>query len=327
MLTPTYECYIGERRLGAVKKLKVLKSRQETANAKIELPLHPDYDLETFSLGELVSVEMGYREFRTASVFSGEITDLSVKQPLVVTAGDALKLYEEKGAYTKSYAGVGWADVVAELAQMMGLELFILGDTSHLGVASMRVDGQTPLQVMERVRQQTGWLYWQEGETLYFAMPNLTVSAPLWRYEVGVNIIKCDLEYRSGLIVGQVVVYFSDPDFKGPPATARYPDPAEKGKQITIRVVDGGDADAALERARQEYFLRNSFGYSGSFTTFCNPELKVGQKIFVIDRDHPDEVHGGHYTVETVEFTWALNQGLLAKVWVASTNPAGGGAG
>jgi len=319
MLTPTYEVLVGGRRLGAVKKLKVLKSRQETANAKIELPLHPDYDLGTFSLGEPVTVEMGYREFVTAQVFSGEVTDLSVKQPLVVTAGDGLKLYEEKGAYTKPYAGVGWADVVAELAEMMGLELFILGDISHLGVASMRVDGQTPLQVMERVREQTGWLYWQEGETLYFAMPNLTISAPLWRYEVGVNIIKCDLEYRSGPIVGQVVVYFSDPDFKGPPATARYPDPAEDGKRVTIRVVDGGDADAALERARQEYFRRNSFGYSGNFTTFCNPQLVPGQEIYIYDEDHSKR--SGHYTVETVEFTWALNQGLLAKVWVASTPP------
>jgi len=323
MLTPKYECYIGEQRLGAVKKLKVLKSRQETANAKIELPLHPDYDLETFSLGEPVSVEMGYREFAIVSVFGGEIIDLSVKQPLVITAGDALKRYEEQGAYTKSYAGVGWADVVAELAQMMGLELSIVGDTSRLGVASMRVDGQTPLQVMERVRHQTGWLYWLEGETLIFAMPNLTVEAPLWRYEVGVNIIKCDLEYRSGAIVGQVVVYFSDPDFKGPPATARYPDPAdEKGKQVTIRVVDGGDADAALERARQEYFLRNSFGYSGSFTTFCNPEILVGQEVYIYDEDHTKRK--GHYTVDKVEFTWALNQGLLAKVWVVSTEGLAG---
>jgi len=323
MLTPTYEALVGDSRLGAVEKVTVLKSRQQTANCKIELPLHPAFDLDKFALESPVTIDMGYREMGIATVFNGVLTDISAKQPLVLTASDALQRFEEKGEFTQAYAKTGWLDVVADLANKMGFDLFTIGDTERLGVADMRVDGQTPLQVMERVRSQTGWLYWLEGKTLYFAMPNYQVEAPLYRYEVGVNISDCDLEYRSGPRVGQVIVYFSDPDFLGPPATARYPDPAVGGgKQVTIRVVDGGDADAALERARQEYFLRNSLGYSGNFITFCNPQLKVGQEIYLYDADHTE--WKGHYTVETVEFTWSLAGGLMMKVWVASTEGVAG---
>ena len=321
----------GPKVIKALKRVRIILSREEIDVAEVEFPFLRGVDLSVFRKGEELRVYLG-NNVGENMLFFGKITWISPNQPLKIRALDWVSAAMET-RYTKVYEGeLDYADIAEDAIKRAGLEPKVIRPSSAKAV-NFRVDNHTVLQVLERCKEMTGFDLWAIPGTkqVYFGPPFPYVGGYLKQerrfvFRFYKNIIESELEYRPKEEVGKVIVYLVDSDFKYAAVKGEYSEGKEgPTKTFSFEESFGNNPQEAVKRAQEKaellYRQLNTKSYTGSFVTFGNPFVLHSHEVRIVDDEYPER--SGVFFVEKVVHEYGEN-GYKTKVYLGGRNESWG---
>lgn len=314
VVNPEFACQITKAN-GDVVVVKGLASARVTMDREkpsdemsLEFPQAKAFTLDLFAEDDVAALALGFKELGLAPVFEGPVTEIGPNLPLKVTA-ESHGRSARKGAYKTTYANKVWADIAKDAITRAGLEAEISTyPAPTTPPKSLRVDGQTPAEILDKCAAETGWVWYVlPGQKRAWFGPRWEEPASegkVWLFTVGKNVYAddCQLEFIKSGRVKKVVVTLTDADFQQPPATGEYADPKYKDgdpvKRLSFAVAEP-KKKGAEDRAREEFLKISASGWKGSFKAVGNPYLRPGARIAIVNPKYDDTVR--HATVASVE--------------------------
>lgn len=192
-MAPAAEVVIGPWLARKVHKLQVVSSRVNPVDvARVEIPIE-GVALDAIAKGMPVSISLGYREYGTWLVFSGQIEDVSWGTKVVLFAKDGMeKLRQTK--IVQTFVDTGPREIMSFCLGKAGVPFELSGQTQPLRHYFV-VPGLNVLQVAKLVNQTWGldWEFYREPEGTVVHKP-LTETE---RYQGGSPVAY--LEYGKSL--------------------------------------------------------------------------------------------------------------------------------
>jgi len=311
VLNPRFELAVGKYAVHALTRAVVKMTRANPADiCEIEFPNHKALTLDVFAEGDEVDFSIGSLEFAIAPVFTGTIKEIEPNLPLKITC-ESVAGAARTNAYKKMYANASWTDIAKDALARGGMVPRLSEfPPPTLPPKKFRVDGQTPAEVLNTVKEETGFVWYAIPGTSdgYFGPPGEPPTGAAERkfiFTVGTNVYadSCEIEYIKSRRIKKVTVVLPDADYKVPTVTAVFKATDYKDGDVekTIRKepVSAPTADKAAEVAEQEYLRLSTSGFKGSFRAVGNPYITQGSRIALKVPNYDDNIR--HVTVESVD--------------------------
>jgi hypothetical protein len=321
-LTPECEIYIQSRKTYLITKfqrIKITLSRSLPCDlAEITLPKLDS--LKLFSEDDEVKIILANNLKKV--VFAGYISELSPTDEPVIKCEDYSKILKQK-RNKKSYFDT-YDAIARDIIQFCGFTPVIpesFGQKRHFWWAF-----QTAWECLEELKK-CGWDSYLIPATkkIYFGRPYNCpqINPKIYCYEFGKNIIKSNLEYRTQNPVNKVIVYVTDSKFRGSSIKV------EEGTGEPVGIYNlqmefdpenassvNGAIGEAKKFARQKLSQSQTSGYTGSFTTFGNPEITHSMKLKIIDPEKQERT--GHYYIDEVIHTFSPDDGYKMEITIGA---------
>lgn len=308
---------------------------------------NPDVQVNTlFHKGDKVTVAMGYYVYDTsgnetkevATVFTGFISYVTSKKPIVLECEDNMWLLKQIPCTPKVLAKTDSIEDYLR-TQLQGTG-FTVNATTQTSVGQLRIENETVAQLLQRLRKDYHLeAYFRGGELrlgsqVYLESDN--VGKPTYEFIFQQNIVSDELEFKRiddiilSAVCNSMVTKTGAANKKGKSKTKQerlsiliYMDKQTKEFKY-IEKKEGVDFPANNEGERRTLFFPNIStakelfdlgkkelvkyyyeGFRGKFTTFGIPYVRQGDNIIIRDRLMPDR--DGKYKVRGVVYKGGIN--------------------
>ena len=245
-----------------------------------------------FQRGDAVSIQLGY-DGELDQVFQGNLSGITPGVPLRFRCEDDMWKLKQK-SHTLSYKSPTLQQILTDISP-------IPFDAIDAELGPIRFSNRTGAQILEELRKTYGLQSWIREGTLYAGLAYRPDQASRHTFKFEWNIIDDNLEYqREDDISFRIKAVSMMPD--NSKIELELGDPEGETRTLTyIGLSESQLRDTAqreMERLRVE-------GYSGSFTTFGQPQVRHGDYVTLIDERYGDR--NGTYLVKRVTTTGGVN--------------------
>lgn len=264
-----------------------------------------------FKRGQSIYIYLGYDgDFKI--VFSGFISDVSVKNPVEIFFEDEMWVLKQRIIENKSWRQVSLSELMKYLMKGTQMPYRLLGDvnltTSEASIKEhsrsklykepympqFSINNATVAQVLESLKKDYGIYAFMRYGTLYVGLPYVPSLREEAKFKFGVNIISDNLIYRKIDDVKLKVRAISIDAFNKR-ITKDVGDP--QGDIRTLHFYGLNEAD--LIRAAETELDRLKYeGFVGDFESFGEPLVNHGDGVVFIHPKLPEST--GTYLVKKV---------------------------
>lgn len=302
-----------------------------------------------FLKGDSITVSYGYRYYdKTGNqiddispVFQGFITRVESKKPFKLYCEDNMWKLKQIACTPKLYKASEYT-VEKMLTEMLAGTGFTVNMLTETSIGDFRVEDETVMQVLERLRKDFHFEAYFRGSELragtlvYIEQDAIDAEArqkKVFRFQH--NIIEDELKYtrlddvnlsavaysisdkelneqtRDGQKKTkkqriEVLVYNNGRELVGVQKETGKPYPVQKeGERRTFYFWNVTSADELIRLAKDKLKLYYYKGFRGSFTTFAIPFVRQGDNVYVVDNVMPER--SGYYKVKAVRYTGGVN--------------------
>lgn len=318
------EITVGDFRFNYVTNLSIQESWDTfTDTATIVLPnkfrLKDGQQLivgsdSVFQRGDIVEIKVGYFPTLTTR-FKGFVSKVIPESPMVLQCEDRMWLLKQKNIASRSFQSATIKDVVDFVAAGETIEY----DTPTAVIGGFQIDNKNfvnAVSAFDILKKNFGFNIYYRDEKLQVKGLNsiIALSNPVHNIQFQTNIINSNLEYVREddiniVIKGEsiranntrILLYGFKQNGDVVVQTA-----AREGEIRSLIKYDLTRAElkAEIERDIDRFIYE---GWTGSFTTFLEPEVQHSDRIQLTDLKFPEK--DGRYLISAVEATFGTEGG------------------
>lgn len=311
-----------------------------------------------FLRGDHVSIISGYRYFntsgnevtKTGQIFTGYISQVTSKKPIVLECEDNMYLLKQTIAPNKTYpATATLEDILKDLLKNTPFTVNALTKTTF---GAFRTQNETVCEVLARLRKDYHFESYfrgnelRSGSVVYLESDAIASGKKVFKFQFAApgGIISDSLEYKrkddvrlSAIAYSinqkeletttkkgkkktrcerlEVLVTQQNGSFVGKvkPAGQRAEfAPNTAGERRTLYFWDVQSADELIKLASDELKKYFYTGFKGKFVTFGIPYVRQGDNIDLLDDILPER--NGRYKVKSVKYTGGFDAGARQEI-------------
>jgi len=304
-------------------------------------------NVPVFLRGDKVTIEGGYRYksksgndvLKTSVLFTGYISQVSSKKPIVLECEDNMWKLKQLIAPNKTYPPTATLeDILRDLLKGTDFTVNALTKTTF---GAFRTQNETVCEVLARLRKDYHFESYFRGNELrsgaqvYLESDAIASGVKLFKFQQ--NIISDELDYkrRDDVLLSaiaysinkqevqgttkdgsaktkkerlEVLVTQQNGEFVGkakPPGQRADFAPNTAGERRTLYFWDVRSASELIDLAKKELQKYYYTGFRGKFTTFGIPYVQQGDNVDILDDVLPER--NGRYKVKAVNRTGGVN--------------------
>lgn len=310
-----------------------------------------DSDVPIFLRGDRVTIRSGYKYnngsrdiLDQAEMFSGFITEVGAKMPIVLSCEDNMYKLKQIPAPNKLFPAKTYT-LESILRELLAGTEFTVNALTQTSIGDFRTQNETVCDVLARIRKDYHFeSYFRGNELRCGSIVYIEEEAKTQKFIFQENIIEDDLVYRrkDDVVLSavaysvnktsfekttkdghtkskkerlEVTVTFQNGVFtskkKELGQKAEFP-PNYTGERRTLYFWDVKDANKLIELAKAELTKYYYTGLKGKFTTFGIPFVRQGDNADISDRILPER--SGVYKIKSVEYSLSVDGGLRQEI-------------
>ncbi len=302
-----------------------------------------------FLKGDRVTISYGYRYYDAqgnqiddiSECFRGYVSKVESKKPFVLHCEDNMWKLKQIQAPTKLFKASEYT-VEKMLQELLSGTPFTVNVLTATSVGDFRTEGETVMQVLERLRKEYHFEAYFRGDELRVgalvyveqdAVDAEQAQKKVFRFQH--NIIEDNLQYTrlDDLKLSAVAYSVNAKELEG---TTRDGQTRTKQERLEVLVYNNGTALVGVQKQkgqsyptqkegeRRTFFFWNVSdpaklidlakdklklyyykGFRGSFTTFAIPFVRQGDNVYLVDPVLPER--SGYYKVKAVKYTGGVD--------------------
>jgi len=270
-----------------------------------------------FKRGDAVTIKVGYFPVLT-QVFEGFISKIKPDSPLVFECEDEMWQLKQINLVSKEFTSATIKEVVDYAIASTSLQVVFDDATANIG--NLHVDNKgfiNAVTLFEVLKKQFGYQIYFIGKVLQVRVLKsfLTLAQPAHRIGLQHNVISDNLDFQRDDDQDMMIRFESKQEDNS--VLTFFGSKVDGETVINTTAKTAGLTHSwnipELSETQIKKIMNDNIdkyiweGFTGDFTTFTEPMIDKGDRIDLLDNEHPERE--GRYLVQSVETRFGINGG------------------